>query len=445
MDTLSELSDRIGTELEKGKLVEGLRKRGLEKEKRIAAYTKDRSKLVSKDSEAKVKRLGALTEAAEKVRGYLRYFSAQEQSLLTLEDEVRDFRTHKAPEVLRRSKERHKSSGLKSDDWVPFLLDYSGNVDGSLKTHLANTRKSAKNYKGASPAPSSDPQVALIADDAQLKHQPLSLLEREIERLEKLVSVDRDTASRFESLSKRIVEESAALDNFQKKLADCEGAKGRARTLIQERETAYLQVFEAILAEQTILSDLYSPLMTRLGAAEDTLKKLSFSVIREANSASWAVEGERLLDLRHKGPFKGRGTLRQLAEVALKAAWETGNPQTISAAMKKFRSDNQDDLLEHSPVPKGDPVKFRNWLKEFAKWLYSTDHIVIHYSIDYDGVDIRKLSPGTRGIVLLLLYLALDDADDRPLIIDQPEESLDPKSVFDDLVSLFMKAKGVVA
>src|SRR4030095_2167637 len=42
---------------------------------------------------------------------------------------------------------------------------------------------------------------------------------------------------------------------------------------------------------------------------------------------------------------------------------------------------------------------------------------------------------------LLLLYLALDDADDRPLIIDQPEENLDPKSVFDELVSLFTKAK----
>jgi hypothetical protein len=32
-----------------------------------------------------------------------------------------------------------------------------------------------------------------------------------------------------------------------------------------------------------------------------------------------------------------------------------------------------------------------------------------------------------EGIVLLLLYLALDEADDRSLIIDQPEENLDPK------------------
>ena len=43
--------------------------------------------------------------------------------------------------------------------------------------------------------------------------------------------------------------------------------------------------------------------------------------------------------------------------------------------------------------------------------------------------------------MLLLLYLALDDSDDRPLIIDQPEENLDPKSVFDELVALFVAAK----
>jgi energy-coupling factor transporter ATP-binding protein EcfA2 len=43
--------------------------------------------------------------------------------------------------------------------------------------------------------------------------------------------------------------------------------------------------------------------------------------------------------------------------------------------------------------------------------------------------------------VLLLLYLALDNTDDRPLIIDQPEENLDPQSIFDELVGLFLAAK----
>ena len=37
--------------------------------------------------------------------------------------------------------------------------------------------------------------------------------------------------------------------------------------------------------------------------------------------------------------------------------------------------------------------------------------------------------------------MTLDAADDRPLIIDQPEENLDPKSIYDELVGLFAEAK----
>lgn len=440
-DALADLSERIGTELDKEKLVAGLKKQISEKEKLIAGYTKDRSKLVAKGSEARVERLAALTVAAEKVRGYLRYFAAREQSLLSLKDEVGNLRGHQAPEALRRSQERHKASDLKPEEWRQFLLDYQGDVDTSLTTHLARARKDAKDWKGSPPASAADPNVALIEDGAELQHQPLTLLEAEIARLEKLVSVDRDTANKFSALSRRITEETATLDRFKEKLTDYEGARPRVRALVQEREAAYVRVFDAILAEQALLTDLYSPLMTRLGAAGGTLKKLSFSVNREADVARWAVSGEDLLDLRVQGSFKGRGTLRQLADAALKPAWEMGDPQTVSAAMTKFRTENQDALLERSPVPKADQADYREWSKRFAKWLYGTEHIKIQYSIDYDGVDIRKLSPGTRGIVLLLLYLALDDADDRPLIIDQPEENLDPKSIFDELVSLFREAK----
>jgi len=109
--------------------------------------------------------------------------------------------------------------------------------------------------------------------------------------------------------------------------------------------------------------------------------------------------------------------------------------------MAGFISKYSRSLLAHAPYVPTQKQEFRAWSRQFAQWLFNTDHISIRYEIAYDGVDIRKLSPGTRGIVLLLLYLALDDADDRPLIIDQPEENLDPKSVFDELVSLFINAK----
>ena len=137
--------------------------------------------------------------------------------------------------------------------------------------------------------------------------------------------------------------------------------------------------------------------MERLREAGGTLTKLSFSVARDADVVTWGRDGEELLDLRKLGTFKGRGTLRQLADATLKEAWETGDPQSISAAMAKFRADNQEALLDQAPVPKSQQSYYREWAKQFAKWLYGTEHVRIQYSIDYDGLDIRKLSPGTRA------------------------------------------------
>ena len=239
-DTLASLSERIGTELEKQTLIDALKKQIAEKTKLVAGYTADRSKLVAKGSEARVTRLGALTTAAEKVRGNLRLLSAQEQSLLALGDEVDNFRNHQAPETLRRTQEKYKPSGLKADAWASFLLDYKGDVDSSVTDYLARSRENAKAWKGTPPVRATDPNIALIADDASLDRIPLALLQAEITRLEKLVSVDQDTANKFAALSKRITEENAALGRLKEKLADCEGAKERVKGLVREREAAYV-------------------------------------------------------------------------------------------------------------------------------------------------------------------------------------------------------------
>jgi hypothetical protein len=382
--TLADLSERIGIDLEKDKLVPGLKKQAEEKQKAIKGYERDRAKLITKGSEARVSRLAALTAAAEKVRGYVRAFAAREQNLLMLQDEVENFRTHQSPEALRRMQERYRATNLKGDEWSPFLLDYTGDVDATLNTHRKMASDSMKSWKGtAMIAP--DPKTPLISDDAELDRQNLALLEAEIAPIEKLMGADRETTAKFAALSKRIVEETAALERLKERLTDCEGAMDRVKILVQEREAAYVRVFEAVVAEQNVLIELYSPLMTRLDASGGTVKKLAFSVRREADVGHWADDGEELLDLRVQGSFKGRGTLRQLADAALKEAWETGDPKTISAAMAKFRKENQAALLDRAPVPKADQANYREWSKSFAKWLYGTEHIQIQYSIDYDG------------------------------------------------------------
>ena len=261
-------------------------------------------------------------------------------------------------------------------------------------------------------------------------------------RLEALVSADKLIRDQYSALSLRIAQENTALQSLQTRLTDSQGAAVRKKDLQTERDAAYGRVFEAIINEQMALASLYAPLMSRLAASSGTLQKLGFSVRRIVDVEAWGtIAEEKLLDRRKAGPFNGRGSLIQLANTALKPAWENGTAADVQTAMATFISTYLRDLIGHAPIAQTQQAEFRAWLKEFAHWLFATDHISVRYEIVYDGIDIRKLSPGTRGIVLLLLYLALDDADDRPLIIDQPEENLDPKSVFDELVSLFIAAK----
>ncbi|BBD99988.1 phosphotransferase [Sphingobium amiense] len=440
-DAVSQISDRIGTELEKEKLAASYEGQVGQKKKLIDAYTADRAKLVSAGSELRAQRHTDLAAAANQIRTTLRRFTGQRQTFLAMQDEVKDLRRNQAPETLRQAQTRHPNSGMTAEQWAAFLLDYKGKVDDNLATYVKWVDGKIAELKGVAP-PAGDPNKPFFPDDTDLTTLSQAILDAEMGRLEKLVSADKETQKRYTALSGSIATETAALQTLTDKLKDAQGAKDRARDLQTEREEAYGRAFDALVAEQSVLEELYAPLMARLAASSGTLKKLSFSVARIANVEQWASEAEDgLIDLRKAGSFRGKGTLLQKAHEVLKTAWETGDSAAVRAAMAEFRRLYQKDLLDHSPVAHTDQAEFRAWSKRFAQWLFSTDHISIRYGIDYDGVDIRKLSPGTRGIVLLLLYLALDDSDDRPLVIDQPEENLDPKSVFDELVHLFVEAK----
>ena len=437
-----QMSEQIGDEHEKDRLKAMYGAQIADKTKLISDYTNDLAKLIVQGSEDRIARHSAISEAVEKKRTQNRNLIAQRRAFVLLQAEVNSLRTSGAPEALRQLRARYVSAHMNDQQWQAFLLDYKGPVDANLADYIQWADKEIEKLRGIPPAPNEDVKVPYILDTADLAEVSLAVLEAEMARIEKLIGADQNTRMRYAELTKRITVETSKLEDMKEKLKDAEEASVRIRELNIERDAAYQRIFEALIAEKTALEELYEPLMERLAAATGTVGKLAFSVTRTADAKKWALEAEKnLLDLRRQGPFRGRGSLVDEARAELVAAWEQGSADDVKKAMSDFRKKHQQNLLKHSPVPEDKRDEMRAWLKRFAHWLFSVDHLDINYSISYDGVDIRKLSPGTRGIVLLLLYLALDETDERPLIIDQPEENLDPKSVLDELVGLFMKVK----
>ncbi|MGE6370830.1 TrlF family AAA-like ATPase [Planococcus kocurii] len=77
---------------------------------------------------------------------------------------------------------------------------------------------------------------------------------------------------------------------------------------------------------------------------------------------------------------------------------------------------------------------------DFYNQIASLDYLEVDYQLSYDGNNLTELSPGERGLVLLVFYLALSK-DEMPIIIDQPEDNLDNQSVYSRLVPCIKKAK----
>lgn len=67
------------------------------------------------------------------------------------------------------------------------------------------------------------------------------------------------------------------------------------------------------------------------------------------------------------------------------------------------------------------------------------DYFYIDYNLIQDNEELLKMSPGKRGIILFQLFLHLSKST-NPILIDQPEDNLDNRTVYQELND-FIKAK----
>ena len=88
-------------------------------------------------------------------------------------------------------------------------------------------------------------------------------------------------------------------------------------------------------------------------------------------------------------------------------------------------------------------LEYRNYLKsrwtraDFYGWAFK-NYFSLTTDIFFNDVAMEKLSIGQKGTVLLKLFLT---EGDYPLIVDMPEENLDNKFIYDELVGAFRQAK----
>lgn len=85
-------------------------------------------------------------------------------------------------------------------------------------------------------------------------------------------------------------------------------------------------------------------------------------------------------------------------------------------------------------------IKSGNTLRDTVMKLFD-DYFYIDYDLIQKNDRIMHMSPGKRGLVLLQLFLHLSNAQ-HPILIDQPEDNLDNRTIFTELTA-FIKNKKI--
>jgi energy-coupling factor transporter ATP-binding protein EcfA2 len=418
---IREKTNAVATETKLQQSIPALDGKFKEADRNRKALDDELKKLPIKANEANAK---AHDTASKKLVALKEAIAAEQRREKTLQDLTAEVRRY-AREVetgWQRLQERY-GSALETAQWEELRATLPGTAFSMMAgLEKATTAKSAELRRAGMPqSPGATGEVA--------KPQGLVALEAECEALSKLLGLDTANLKKRADLLAKIPVAKQKEETARKDLEHSKKAQERRKELQTSRLAAYEALFAAIASEEDALRKLYGPLREQL-QKDARLQRLSFTVQRHVDLDTWVRQGEQLFDLR-KRPF-GDASLEELATRELLPSWTNGSAAAVREAMASVL----DNHVAHAMGTLAQGVTFL----DLGEWLFATDHISVHYGIEYEGQGLSTLSPGTRGVVLLTLYLALDQWDRRPLVIDQPEENLDPRSVYDDLRPFFRDA-----
>ena len=402
-------------------------------EEQVEREQKQQGSLIPKGHEERAKRLAQLERLYSDREAEIQHLRFSVRKLTDLFAEVRDIQGTTEPARLQDMMDRYRAAAFPSPRWQEFAMEFRGNVEDICKEAIRKTEAAIRLKR------EEDANHTNSIAETPETDWPLSVIGARRDALKKEVGIDVVKARRYAQLAEAIRLDSVKLRRIREAIAHAKSARTLRQKLIESRRQTYEAIFRTLVEEEDVLRKLYLPLSSRLSSGDGALSRLKFTVRRTVDLDSWDQRGEGLLDLRKSSALRGVGSLKAAAEGLLLDVWQAGDATAVAQAMDEFRRKYRVALIQSAPAKAIGDERIE-WEQYVADWLYDTAHIRIGYGITYGGVNVEHLSPGTRGTVLLLLYLVIDSQDRRPLIIDQPEENLDPRSVYRELVPQFREA-----
>jgi ABC-type lipoprotein export system ATPase subunit len=187
---------------------------------------------------------------------------------------------------------------------------------------------------------------------------------------------------------------------------------------------------------------LYGPVQSFVNSDEQKDMKLPLDFHVQIEESGFQDQFLGRLSRQVRGSFSGVEESNQLVRGLLNEVSFASVDAALAFAAKI------DDMLrfDHREGQQNRESRLEDQLRrggtsqDLLDYVFGFEYLSPRYSLTYAGQEIGQLSPGERGLLLLVFYL-LVDKDDIPIVIDQPEENLDNQTIFRVLVKCIKKAK----
>lgn len=226
------------------------------------------------------------------------------------------------------------------------------------------------------------------------------------------------------TLQTRVNEISIEIDDIEDQIKVLTAKQEKISVLAEERFNVYSSVMQNMILLRMFLQEAIDKFES---GKDEMLDHLEFAASVDTTKSSDLLES--LLDKinnRTNSPGQVSAEYRSIAKEVnelLNGVDKEAVFSTVISKMKEFGT----GLKRRKSVSLSD--------------LYNTllqRYFDIGLRIKFNGKDLSELSMGERAVVLLKVLLALDDT---PLLIDQPEEHLDNRYIYNELVPAIRKAK----
>lgn len=281
----------------------------------------------------------------------------------------------------------------------------------------------------------------LSVEETELSFDNLQELNKGIEDKQKETRAFETTKLKYQQQKKTILTVESSIKAIDGEIARIKSeSTPEKERLEKERFEIYGTYFELLKSEKSKMEELYKPLQDSLLAGTDTDKKLIFEAQINYRLEPHNKAGLDIIDRSRKGNFREIDSLKKvLSEHSDEFIRHEFDLTIIEKKLKETLVNFS--TFEDSEILIEDQLRENHNLEDFYNWLFDPTYFEIISSLKFDDTDLYLLSPGQKGIILLILYLKIDEADYRPLIIDQPEENLDNLSVYRDLIEYFRDRK----